>query len=261
MTTLSFSAISLVLPLCRMPAVSTKTYSTPSTTTFSSTASRVVPATGRDDGAILAHQRVEQRRLAHVRPPDDGDLDRLRALPVHCAGPLTGNPAVTWSSRSSTPRRCSAEIGNRSAMPSAVKLVRQRLARGAVDLVHGQRDGRAEPAQQLGQFAVGGGDLGAAVDQEDDVRGAVQRYARLPEDLARDQFGRLGQNAAGVDQLEAPAAVRGLAVDPVARDARLVADDGAALAQDAVEESGLADVGPAHDDNHGQTRSLCHVPS
>ena len=45
-TTLSFSAISFVLPLRRMPAVSTKTYSVPPRITLSSTASRVVPAIG-----------------------------------------------------------------------------------------------------------------------------------------------------------------------------------------------------------------------
>ena len=45
-TTLNFSAISFVLPLRRIPAVSMNTYSTPSCTTVSSTASRVVPAIG-----------------------------------------------------------------------------------------------------------------------------------------------------------------------------------------------------------------------
>ena len=45
-TTLSFSVISLVLPLRRMPAVSTNTYSISLWITASSTESRVVPATG-----------------------------------------------------------------------------------------------------------------------------------------------------------------------------------------------------------------------
>ena len=45
-TTLNFSAMSLVLPLRRMPAVSTKMYSLPFLVTVSSTASRVVPAMG-----------------------------------------------------------------------------------------------------------------------------------------------------------------------------------------------------------------------
>ncbi len=80
--------------------------------------------------------------------------------------------------------------------------MRQALTGGAVDLVHGERDGASEPAQQLGQFAVAGGDLGAPVDQEDDVGRAVQRHARLPEDLAGDQLVVMGQNAAGIDQLE-----------------------------------------------------------
>ncbi len=46
MTTLSFSAINFVLPLRRIPAVSTKRSVLPSNSTTSSTASRVVPAIG-----------------------------------------------------------------------------------------------------------------------------------------------------------------------------------------------------------------------
>ena len=45
-TTLSFSAISFVLPLRRIPAVSTNRSAFPSNSTTSSTASRVVPAIG-----------------------------------------------------------------------------------------------------------------------------------------------------------------------------------------------------------------------
>ena len=45
-TTLIFSAISFVLPLRRIPAVSTKRSVLPSNSTTSSTASRVVPAIG-----------------------------------------------------------------------------------------------------------------------------------------------------------------------------------------------------------------------
>ena len=33
---------------------------------------------GRNDGAIFARERVEQRRFANVRPSDDGNFDGLR---------------------------------------------------------------------------------------------------------------------------------------------------------------------------------------
>ena len=48
-----------------------------------------------------------------------------------------------------------------------------------------------------------------------------------------------------------PAAPFGLAIDPVAGDARLVAYDCAALAYDSIKESGLANVRAANDGNCG----------
>jgi len=43
--------------------------------------------------------------------------------------------------------------------------------------------------------------------------------------------------------------VLGSAVDTVARDARLIADDGAPLSRNSIKEGGLSDVRPAHDDH------------
>lgn len=53
-------------------AVSMSRSSTPPTTAFSSTVSRVVPGKVGDDGAVVAHERVEQRAFARVRRADDG---------------------------------------------------------------------------------------------------------------------------------------------------------------------------------------------
>ena len=77
-TTLSFSAISFVLPLRRIPAVSTKTNSRP--VALDGFIHRIARRAGdrRNDRAILAGQRVQQRRFADIRPPDDGDLDAAR---------------------------------------------------------------------------------------------------------------------------------------------------------------------------------------
>ena len=150
------------------------------------------------------------------------------------------------------PSWCSAETGNTSLEAERVEFVRQRLSRWRVDLVHGERDGLAELAAGLRQVAIGPGDLGAPVDQENDLRGTLEREARLFQDLARDQLLVVRDDAAGVDQLEVPAVIPGLAVNAVARDAGLVADDRAALADDRVEKSGLPDVWPADDDNRGK---------
>ena len=65
--------------------------------------------------------------------------------------------------------------GNREDVgdSEAVELVRQVFALGGIDLVDGQGDGLAEALQHLGQVAIGAGDFGAAVHQEDDVAGAA----------------------------------------------------------------------------------------
>ena len=54
----------------------------------------------------------------------------------------------------------------------------------------------------------GAGQLGAAVHHHDDGRRFLQRHARLAEDLRRDQFLVVGQNAAGIDHAQLAAAIR-----------------------------------------------------
>jgi hypothetical protein len=133
------------------------------------------------------------------------------------------------------------------------------VAFGGVDLVDGGRDGFVQEAQHLREFAVGGRDFGAAIDEEDDLRGGVEREARLLQDLRRDERFVIGDDAAGVDDFEAAADVDGDAADAVARDAGFVADDGAARAGDCVEERGLAHVGSADNDDDRQSFGYSHV--
>ena len=62
----------------------------------------------------------------------------------------------------------------------------------------------------------------------------------------------------GIDDAQMASAPFRLAVEAVARDAGLVADDGAARAHQPIEERGFADVGTAHDGdgwNAGRGRS------
>ena len=106
-----------------------------------------------------------------------------------------------------------------------MKLVRQASTAGAVDLVDRQRDRFAQAPKHAGQIAIRGGELAAAVDQKDDVIGAFQGHARLPQDFTGDQSVVILDDAAGIDQVEFPGAILGLPVDAVAGNARLIADD------------------------------------
>src|SRR5262249_21358606 len=107
------------------------------------------------------------------------------------------------------------------------------------------------PFQHLRQVPVGAGNLAAAVDQKDNLRGIIQRDLRLPQYLARDVFGVVDDDAAGVDQFEAAALIFGESMNAVACDARLIPHDGTPLTCNAIEESGLSNIGPAHDDYCG----------
>ena len=81
--------------------------------------------------------------------------------------------------------------------------------------------------------------------------GALEGQFRLVEDLPGDVLLVVHDDAAGIDQFEAPAVVFGSPVYAIARDAGFVPDDGAPLSCDAIEKSGLSYVGPAHDDYRG----------
>jgi hypothetical protein len=120
-TTLSFSAISLVLPLRRMPAVSMMRYFLPSRMTTSSTASRVVPAIGETMARCLPVSRLSSVDLPTFGRPmmaiftSSGRAER--------ASTSSDSPSIAISSADadagsiSGKRRCAAAPSNSSMMP------------------------------------------------------------------------------------------------------------------------------------------------
>ena len=116
-----------------------------------------------------------------------------------------------------------------------------------VDLVDDQEDSLAGPSQEPGKFLVGSGDGSAAVDDEEDERRMIDCNLRLFEDLSRDLGFLAGNDAAGVDNLEGSPVPSSRAIDAIAGDAGLIGNDRSALADEAVEERRLANIGPADD--------------
>ena len=74
-----------------------------------------------------------------------------------------------------------------------------------------------------------------------------ERDASLAKNLRRNQRLVFGNDAAGVDHAQHLAGPFGFAVETITGDAGLVANDGAARPDQAVEERDLADVGAADD--------------
>src|SRR6266481_5535618 len=68
----------------------------------------------------------------------------------------------------------------------------------------------------------------------------------LPQNLLRNERLVVRNDATSVDNLKRVAAPFRFAIDAIARDARLVSDNGAARAGQAIEKRGLADIGAAH---------------
>ena len=166
-TTLIFSAMSLVLPLRRMPAVSTNTYSVPSRVTFSSTASRVVPAMGE-----TMARSWPVRAFSSVDLPTLGRPMMATLMPSFGWLGLLAGRGEAGGDMVEQRVDADAVLGrNREYIrdSQAVELVRQVVALGGIDLVDRQGDRLAEALEHLGQVAVGAGDFGAAVHQEDDV--------------------------------------------------------------------------------------------
>ena len=117
------------------PAVSTSTKVVSPRSSTVSIESRVVPGDLGDDHALLAEQRVQEARLADVRPAEDRDADRLladlRAGPAPGAGrrrveQVAGAVAVHGRER------------DRVAEAEPVELERERVPARVVDLVREQ---------------------------------------------------------------------------------------------------------------------------
>ena len=110
-----------------------------------------------------------------------------------------------------------------------------------VDLVHGDHDRDAECEDALGDEAVAGADVGAAVDDEQDAvevleRGVHGALHALGERVERAlEAGEVGEHELVAVAVRDPE-------DPAARRLRLVGDDRHLAAAERVDERRLADV-------------------
>ena len=142
--------------------------------------------------------------------------------------------------------------GDRVAEAEGVKLIDAGIDRaGGVHLVDGQHNGLFRAQEHIGHLLIGGGHAGANLGDEHDDVGRVDGKLRLLAHEQQDLIVGARLDAAGVDDVERAAAPLALGIEPVARDAGRVLNDGQAAAAELIEEHGLADIRPAHDRNQG----------
>src|SRR5581483_387373 len=207
--------------------------------------------------ALVAQERVEQRRLADVRAAHDRE-------PVGVLVPrallLRGRQHLDHAIE----QVADAEAMLRREQAGLVEaeleqLMREVAFRVRVGLVRGDDDYASGPAQQARDVAVDRRETLADVEHEQDELRLVDRYARLRLDRrARLVLRRVEVQPGGVDHRELAAAPLGDAVQAVAGQPGGGVDDRLAIAEQAVEERRLADVGAANDgdDRPGHSRIL-----
>jgi hypothetical protein len=201
---------------------------------------------GRDDGAFFADQAIQQRGFADVGSADDGDFDDVVLLFF-----LDGcDDADLCQRRIEEIVNASAVLGrnreNRDA--NAIENGGVGFLRHGIHFVYGDDKWFAGGAQEACQFFVEGRKSGLAIHHQDEQCGLLDGHMRLAQDFLRDYGFVVRNDAPGIDDFQRAAAPLCLAVNPIARYARLVGDDGAACAGQTVEERGLAHVGAAHND-------------
>src|SRR5262249_50530423 len=104
-------------------------------------------------------------------------------------------------------------------------------------------------ADDVGDVVVASGQAVARVDGEEDEGGVGDGRPDLGNDERGVDVLLIGLEAARVDEAEANVLPLGVGLDAVAGRARLVVGARPAAAEKAVEERGLAHVGPADDDD------------
>ena len=237
-----------------MPAVSTNFQVIPPSSMSSSTGSRVVPDCVVDDDPVLLGDLVQERGLADVRAADEGDAARAAHRGAEALRRGLGQrleDLVEQVAGAAAVQRRDRERLAEAERPQGRGVG---LAGHAVDLVGGEHDGLAGPAQQPDDGLVGVGGAHGRVDDEDHRVGGLDGVLGLGGDGGVEAEDVL-LPAAGVDDLEAAARPLGLVGDAVTGDAGLVLDDGLAAADDAVHQGRLADVRAA-DDGEGRKRAV-----
>ena len=139
----------------------------------------------------------------------------------------TGIAFDTASSSSPMPNPCSELIGYTSRRPSCRKFSASASIADAFNFVHSQEDRLVSALQQADEIVIGARELSTRVHDKDQRISVFEGHLSLVEDFGRNEFRIVGHDAARIDQPEAPPSPFVLPVDAVARDAWLVANDGA----------------------------------
>ena len=219
-----------------------------------------------DQQPVLAEYAVEQRRFAGVGAAGHRDAQRLRlvefaavlVLAQHHRRALVLN--IVGRRREALGQALQhglVEVGEALVMlgrerhgvaeTERIGVVGALDALAAFGLVGDQDDGLVGAAHQRGEVAVDRRDADARVDDEEDRVRLLDGDFGLAVHAGRQIVALAFVETGGVDHREVEIAEAGVALATVAGDARRVVHQRQLLADEAVEQSRLADVGAADD--------------
>src|SRR5579863_740558 len=119
--------------------------------------------------------------------------------------------------------------GNRKYLsdPQAMEFVSKRLLFFAVDLIDRQKQRLSATDQKTREVEIGRREFAASVHHQNNRVSLFQRDLGLAKDLRRDEVFFVGFDSSRIHDAQAMSAEVGFAVEPVARDPRLIANNGA----------------------------------
>ena len=190
---------------------------------------------GSGDHAVFAEERVDQRRLAGVRPPDDGDADRpcrrprLLGLLVRLVHGLQPERRQHLGLEIAQALAVLGGDGDRLAEAELERRVETFLAGAPLALVGDEHDGASRRAHQFAKrFVVRSHAFARVDDEQHEIGGGERRFALLAHALGdRAALGLLEPSR--IDDRHRIAGKVGFALAPVARQPRHVGDERRAL--------------------------------
>ena len=191
---------------------------------------------------------MRRRILGHITPARLG-LDHRRAVPR--AGRLLDDLRHLADAETMLGRD-----RQRLAETERIGFVQTGLRRAALAFIRGEDHWLAGAAHQLGEDLIGRNHPRPRIDHEQNEIGLGDgRFSLLAH--ARRQPLVPGLQSRGIDEGDGAGPEFGLGLAPIARQARLIVDQRELLADELVEQGGLADIRPS-DDGDGEAHWPCN---
>src|SRR5207302_10010431 len=130
--------------------------------------------------------------------------------------------------------------GKDSLDAEATKILGHGFELRSIYFVHDQQHRLAAANEQSREVNVRCGQLSAAVHHHSDNCRFFESNSRLSVNLCGDRLCIIGKDAAGIDNLNLTPIPMRLPIETVSRDARFITDNGAPIANQAIEERALA---------------------